>query len=449
MWSEALPKLSMIEIAALAVSLLAAFVAGPALGLTPWLLLAIALVWIGYQSVQRRRFSRWARHPLRRAKGLSPGWAETAGSVRRRVRRARSRTRAVLRSMAELQIVTEALPDAAVVIDQRGQITRYNPAAGRLLRLSGKDVGRDLRKLVRDSQLAQLLDGGIDDHVLEIMSPFVTGVRLEVRVIDVATRTKLVLVRDVSQLYRLLTMRQDFIANVSHELRTPLTVVAGYLETMTDEDISDVDVQLLAGKLVSPVKRMEALVGDLLLLTRLEASSPPAASELDAIDVESLAQAVLREAEGLSDGRHEFRLELASQIQIRGVSKELHSALMNLVSNAVRYSPNGGVITVSFDQSDSGVHLAVSDTGMGIPPEHISRLTERFYRVDFAAARVRGGTGLGLAIVKHVLKRHNSTLSIQSELGRGSRFCCDFPPGQTFAGISPPPLTRVSDVDVP
>lgn len=443
-----MPKLSMSEVATLGVSLLAAVVVGPALGLTPWLLLAVAIGWIGYQAVQQRRFSGWARHPLRRAKGLSPGWAETAGSVHRSVHTARSRTRNVLRRMAELQVVTEALPDAAVVIDQRGLITRYNPAAGRLLRLSGKDVGRDLLMLVRDPQLARLLDGGIDDHVLEIMSPFDTGVRLEVRVIDVSTRTRLVLVRDVSQLYRLLTMRQDFIANVSHELRTPLTVVAGYLETMTDEDVSDVDIQLLAGKLVSPVHRMEALVGDLLLLTRLEASSPPSADELEAIDVQSLAQAVVREAEGLSDGRHEFRLELASQTKIRGVSKELHSALMNLVANAVRYSPKGGVITVSYEQSDNGVHLAVSDNGMGIAPEHISRLTERFYRVDLAAARVRGGTGLGLAIVKHVLKRHNSTLSIQSELGRGSRFCCDFPSAQTLASVAHPSSDQVSDVDV-
>ncbi|MCR9279753.1 MAG: phosphate regulon sensor histidine kinase PhoR [Pseudomonadaceae bacterium] len=422
----------MSEIAALGASIVLALLVGPALGLTPWLLLAIALAWIAYQSEQHRRFARWARHPLRRARGLAPNWAETAGSVHRSVHTARGRTRNILRRMAELQIVTEALPDAAVVIDSRGLITRYNPAAGRLLRLNGKDVGRDLLMLVRDPQLARLLDGGIDDHVLEIMSPFDAGVRLEVRVIDVSTRTRLVLVRDVSQLYRLLTMRQDFIANVSHELRTPLTVVAGYLETMTDEDVSDIDVQLLASKLVSPVHRMEALVGDLLLLTRLEASSPPSDSELEAIDVASLAQAVVREAEGLSDGRHEFRLELHSDVRIRGVSKELHSALMNLVSNAVRYSPKGGVITVSFEQSESGAHLAVSDDGMGIAPEHISRLTERFYRVDLAAARVRGGTGLGLAIVKHVLKRHHSTLSIQSELGQGSRFCCDFPSTQTL-----------------
>ncbi len=442
-----MPKLSMSEIVALGASLLAVLLVGPVLDLTPWLLLAIALVWIAYQTVQQRRFSRWARHPLRRANGLSSSWADTAGSVHRSVHASRSRTRNILRRMAELQIVTEALPDAAVVIDQRGLITRFNPAAGRLLRLSSKDMGRDLLALVRDPQLARLLDGGIDDHVLEIMSPFVAGVRLEVRVIDVSSRTRLVLVRDVSQLYRLLTMRQDFIANVSHELRTPLTVVAGYLETMTDEDVSDVDIQLLASKLVSPVHRMEALVGDLLLLTRLEASSPPSASELEAIDVESLAHAVVREAEGLSDGRHEFRLELASRVKIRGVSKELHSALMNLVANAVRYSPKGGVITVSFDQSDSGVHLAVTDSGMGIAPEHISRLTERFYRVDLAAARVRGGTGLGLAIVKHVLKRHNSTLSIQSELGQGSRFCCDFPVSQTLSAIDPSALDSVSETD--
>lgn len=425
-----MPVLTAAELAWLAAGIAGSLLLGAVLGGLPWWLFATAVAALLWQLRQRWRFARWAARPLRRPRAFAPGWQEPVEDVYQSLQSGRTRTRTVLERVAELQTVTDALPDAAVVIDARSAITRFNPAAASLLRLTARDIGRDLLLLVRDPNLASLLDGKREDNVLEIASPFVTGARLEVRVIAVSDSTRLVLVRDVSQLNRLLTMRQDFVANVSHELRTPLTVISGYLETLIEEDLSSAEIQLLAGKLSSPVRRMEALVVDLLLLTRLEASNPPQPAELEPVDVRALAASVLHETDALATDKHRFDVVIEPGCQVLGVLKELHSALSNLVVNALRYSPEGGLVRIEFSHTAQGARLAVSDEGMGIAPEHISRLTERFYRVDFAAARVRGGTGLGLAIVKHVLKRHNANLTIDSVLGQGSRFCCEFPPSQ-------------------
>ena len=236
--------------------------------------------------------------------------------------------------------------------------------------------------------------------------------------------------RDVTQLNRLLSMRQDFIANVSHELRTPLTVIVGYIETLTSEDLDHETTRALVEKLQSPSKRMQALVDDLLLLTRLEASPNPTSEELVSIDMQTLIDAVVNDAQGLSQGKHDIAVNIESDARVLGIENELHSACSNLISNAIRYSPDGGPIEVSWTPIQSGARFSVRDHGIGIPPEHLSRLTERFYRVDLAKARIRGGTGLGLAIVKHVLKRHNSELRVDSELAAGSTFYYDFPPSQ-------------------
>jgi two-component system phosphate regulon sensor histidine kinase PhoR len=222
-------------------------------------------------------------------------------------------------------------------------------------------------------------------------------------------------------------MRQDFVANVSHELRTPLTVILGYLETLNDETVDSATLRKLLTRLDAPARRMKVLVDDLLLLTRLESTQPPKPSELEVIDTKALFAAVLADARQLSGGRHELRLEIDHGLKMRGVEREIFSMLGNLVGNAVRYSPNGGEITVRWFRTEAGARLEVEDHGIGISPENLWRITERFFRVDLASARVRGGTGLGLAIVKHVLKRHQSRLEVTSELGKGSRFACVFP----------------------
>jgi two-component system phosphate regulon sensor histidine kinase PhoR len=181
---------------------------------------------------------------------------------------------------------------------------------------------------------------------------------------------------------------------------------------------------------------MRALVDDLLLLSRLEASPQPMDAELDLIDMTTVIRSCVSEARVLSEGHHRFETQCDRSLRLRGVESEIYSTTLNMVTNAVRYSPDGGLIRVTWQRQDDGGRLAVSDQGIGIAPEHLQRITERFYRVDMAKSRVRGGTGLGLAIVKHVLKRHRSALKVDSTIGQGSTFYCDFAPALVITSSS-------------
>jgi two-component system phosphate regulon sensor histidine kinase PhoR len=238
--------------------------------------------------------------------------------------------------------------------------------------------------------------------------------------------------RDVTDLERVETMRRDFIANVSHELRTPLTVVGGFLETILD--VKGADQELVRRSLplmMDQASRMRRLVEDLLTLSRLESPNNPPREE--PVNVPSLARALYHDALALSAGRHRITLDLASEAWLTASEEELRSAFTNLISNAVRYTPDGGEVTIGWRQRGSEAAFCVRDTGIGIEPQHIPRLTERFYRVDRSRSRETGGTGLGLAIVKHVLNRHHARLEITSELGRGSTFDAVFPEERLLA----------------
>lgn len=238
---------------------------------------------------------------------------------------------------------------------------------------------------------------------------------------------RLMLVRDVSQIHRLESMRKDFVGNVSHELRTPITVINGYLETLLDHKDS------VAPRWIKPIEqmhqqsqRMENIVRDLLTLSRLETKAP--AKEQDRIDVNSLLRELKGDAEQVFENKsHSFELESDQDLYLRGNSSELYSAISNLLFNAAKYTPENGAIKLVAKLCDKGLNVEVIDNGVGIAQQHIPRLTERFYRVDESRSTDTGGTGLGLAIVKHVLARHGAHLEIHSELGKGSRFVCHFP----------------------
>ena len=307
-------------------------------------------------------------------------WYEIANSPYRLLGRERQRGRSMLGRVREIIGVTELIPDAVILLDAAGGIESMNTAARSLFNLKKEDIGLGLANIVRSPDFAAFLRQVDDSPTLEFTSPRNPEQQLEARRFDSDSQRKLILVRDITSSNRLLTMRQQFVANVSHELRTPLTVVNGYLETINDEKVSD-DLRLrLIGKFATPMNRMQTLVEDLLLLTQLEAST------------------------------------------------ELHSGCVNLLSNAIRHSDSSAKIEISWARINDKVRLAVMDSGTGIPSEYIDRLTERFFRVDMAGAQARGGTGLGLAIVKHVLKRHDSQLHIKSALNQGSTFYCDFRP---------------------
>ena len=393
-------------------------------------LLGAALIWIGLQYRELRALLRWSRSPLQRPHHLLEPWQTLADRLYRSLRSTRRRTRRALAMFGSLRVVTDALPDAAVIIDQSGNIESFNTAARELLHLQRSDRGGNLAALLRQPDFAALARGRPHEGIVEFASPFDEDRRLEARRVPINDGHALMLVRDVTQLNRLLTMRQDFVANVSHELRTPLTVVVGYLETMATEELDAATMRSLLKKLESPTLRMRALVDDLLLLSRLEANPPPGVDDLAPLDIASIIRACVSEARVLSDGRHRFEIDADRNLRLLGVESELYSAALNMVINAVRYSPDGGCINVTWTRTDGGARLAVRDEGIGIAPEHLQRITERFYRVDLARARVRGGTGLGLAIVKHVLKRHRSQLQVISTPGRGSLFYCDFAAAQ-------------------
>jgi len=411
-----------------------------------WTMFFAALAWILIQHREHSDFVRWARKPLARPGNRLESWQQAVEGVYRTIRNSRVRNAGALGQLHALRVVTDALPDAAVIIDSAGNIEKFNGAAMNLLHLDRHDLGGNLSSLIRQPDFVALVRGRVVDDLAEFASPLDEQTRLEARRIDLDQDRALVLVRDVTQLNRLLSMRQEFIANVSHELRTPLTVIVGYLETLVNDPLDQETTMALIDKLSSPTRRMQALVDDLLLLTRLEASPTPAGAELGPVEMASVIESAVADAKVLSAGAHEFRTHIDSQARVLGVDRELHSACLNLVSNAVRYSPDGGAIEVSWTEVPDGARFAVRDHGLGIPHEHLSRLTERFYRVDLARSRVRGGTGLGLAIVKHVLKRHDTELEVDSELNVGSTFFCDFPASRLVAADTSPESSHPSQI---
>jgi len=237
----------------------------------------------------------------------------------------------------------------------------------------------------------------------------------------------MLLVRDITQMERLETMRRDFVANVSHELKTPLTVVSGFVETLEDgwQDMQPEEIRHFLALAGEQAARMRRLIEDLLTLSALETDAPPLEEE---VDMPAILAEIREEAQVLSSGRHTISLDNQGPDRLLGNAGEIRSALANLASNAVRYTPGGGRIDLHWQQTaDGGAAFVVADTGIGIEDRHLPRLTERFYRVDRGRSRETGGTGLGLAIVKHVLERHGARLAIESRPGQGSCFTAQFP----------------------
>ena len=401
-----------------------ALIVGLITGALAWCLLVAVVIWNLLQFQEFRHLNRWAMRPIARPTNQLDSWYLTSNAPYQFLRRERGRSRNLLIRLRELSTLLQAIPDASVIIGPNGEIEEFNRAAEKLLRLTDRDRGLGLATVVRHPDFVGFLRDQISESQVEMDSPFDPERTLEARRFPVEGGRIIVLVRDITELNRVLTMRQDFVANVSHELRTPLTVMAGYLETINDAS-EPTDVRLdLVTRLDAPLKRMRNLVDDLLLLTRLESTPPP--TELQSLALEAVVTRAVAEVSGLQQRPDQIRLQIDTATTILGVETELYSVCLNLLTNALRYSPEGGDITVSLSCQDDQVRFAVADTGLGIAAEHLHRITERFYRVDLADARTRGGTGLGLAIVKHVLKRHGSKLQVTSSLGEGSTFFCHF-----------------------
>lgn len=355
-------------------------------------------------------------------------WDYIYASLARRERQAQEQRARLTRSLKRFREATQALPDGVIYLTRQRTIEWVNEAAASYFGLDAeRDIGRAVTSLVREPAFVSYLANPSAEPVI-LRGGHHEGLTLAVQVIPFGEDQEMVLARDITQLERLDMMRRDFVANVSHELKTPLTVVSGFVETLIDgdEDFSVEDRRHFLELTLSQSQRMQRLVDDLLTLSSLQSGDAPRGEEV--VDVQALVQGVLNEARLLSRGRHEIVCEQGPAAAIVGSQKELYSAFSNLVSNAVRYTPEHGEIRVSWSVLEDGSgSFAVEDSGIGIEPQHLERLTERFYRVDQGRSRETGGTGLGLAIVKHVLTRHNAQLGIASQPGTGSCFTAHFP----------------------
>lgn len=330
-------------------------------------------------------------------------------------------------SLEDFKRATNALPDGIVVLNRRNEIEWCNPPAEAQLGLDlNQDVNQAIHNFVRYGQFINYLQDEHYGEPIQLKSIRNPEIMLQIQLIPFGTEQKLLISRDVTAQEKTDTMRRDFIANVSHELRTPLTVVGGFLETLNDtKGMVTESAKGYFDMMIEQTSRMRRIIEDLLTLSRIESNSE--APQDTVINMALLLNMIQNDANGLSNGKHKIHLEADKNLNISGSQEELLSAFSNLVSNAIRYTPEGGDIYINWQLRNEQAVFSVRDTGIGIEQKHIDRLTERFYRVDRGRSRDTGGTGLGLAIVKHILTRHQAKLEISSEFGAGSTFSIVFP----------------------
>lgn len=376
---------------------------------------------------QLGELDRWLRTPGRAAPSGVGEWGDAFYLLNKQLRLRQDSQDMATAGLEQMLQATRSLPDGVMIIDQRDRIAWLNDAAERYLGLSRtRDVGQFIYYLLRNTRFVEWLT--LDDHAqaLRMRAPALPDTMLSLKMVRISPEQRMLLAHDITELDRVDAMRRDFIANVSHELRTPVTVIAGFLEAFEDmETIDAKEFRKHVGLMREQSDRIRHLLDDLLTLAKLEGEQD---MKNAAVDVPVLVEALAEEARSLSQGRHDIRVEMATRAKLIGGDRELHSAFGNLVSNAVRYTPAGGRITLRWALTESnGAEFSVSDTGEGIEARHIPRLTERFYRVDRGRSRATGGTGLGLAIVKHVLQRHQGKLRVESIVGKGSTFAAVLP----------------------
>jgi len=400
-------------------------------------LVAGGLGWLVVDSMRAGRVLRWIRHGDSTAP-LNVGglWGELVDRMRRILRTREQELADSRRRLQEFLAAIQASPNGVVLLDPQGRIEWSNQTAAQQF---GFDLQRDMQQqvgnLVRDPSFAAYFNSGKWTHEIVIAGPGSSAsrpVKLSVHLHPYGEGRTLLLSRDVTAVEQAEIMRRDFVANVSHEIRTPLTVLMGFVETLQHLPLDEHERERYLALMAQQAHRMQTLVSDLLTLSRLEGSPLPGSGEWTSVatmmaQCEQEAQAlsaILGKSQGL-------RFAAAPDLEIAGSPHELLSALSNLVSNAVRYTPSGGTIHVQGRTlADGRFEFSVRDSGPGIASEHISRLTERFYRVDRSRSRETGGTGLGLAIVKHVVQRHGAELKIESTPGVGSTFAIVFPPSR-------------------
>ena len=391
-----------------------------------WWLAASFLGFAIYHAVYLARLHHWAALPLQRDLPLGSGpWMFLLDRLSRHVKQD-SQTRLELNS--ELQSIHSAvdqLPDGLVVLDRYDHVEWCNNAAEQLHGIFGRH--RPIHHFIRQPEFVSYLERADYSKPVVLSLPTRPGRVFELRVHQSSDAMKLLISRDITDHAKLDAMRSDFVANVSHEIRTPVTVIGGFAETLLDlGDVLDGDQRReYLATILKQSQTMHRLVEDLLMLSSLENSSAPPVEEV--IAVGDMIRSLSVEAEAISQGRHRISTQIDSTLGLRGAPLEIESAIRNLITNAIRYTPQGGSITLGWTLRGDDGWITVRDTGIGISAEHLPRLTERFYRVERSRSRESGGTGLGLAIVKHILQRHQGRLDISSQPERGSAFALRLP----------------------
>jgi two-component system phosphate regulon sensor histidine kinase PhoR len=399
------------------------------------LYLGVVLAW---QTRNLIRFEHWLNlRSILKPPDMGGLWGETVAIAHRLHQRKRFHKRRALTLLRELRRMTSAMPDGTILLGPAREILWFNPTAAQWLGLRRKvDYGIRIDNLIRNPEFVGYVTAMPSGPGPRIHMPSLGDRWFAFDLVTTSTRDlQLLIVRDVTTEARLESMRRDFVANASHELRSPLTVVRGYLDSLAEDAGLDDGWREPVREMQRQSERMHAIVSDLLELSRLEASRGEA--EREPVDVGGLLALMRKEALARPDRPAAFELLLESDALLLGAETELHSILQNLITNAIKYTPAEGTVTVRFWTDRLGAHVSVADTGIGIASEHLPRLTERFYRVDAGRSRKLGGSGLGLAIVKHALQRHGGHLEIASQEGKGSTFTCHFPPERVMDRKTP------------
>jgi len=396
--------------------------------------LALHLAWV---LANLFRLEWWLRHRnFADPPDVGGVWGEIIAQVVRLHRRKRFHKQRFVQLMRQLQRSTAALPNGVVILNAQREIVWFNRRAAQLLELrTTADLGMRIEHLLREPEFLRYLARQDYSNPVVIRPTVAEDSYLSLQVAPYGDGQLLLLVSDVSRQMRLEAVRRDFVANASHELRSPLTVISGYLETLGQDPALDPDLLGPVAEMRRQAERMTSIIRDLLELSRLEETDEVVGGA--PIDVAAILALLRKDVLARPVHPHEVRVRIESAAQLIGDEPEIHSAFSNLVDNAAKYTPPEGAIEMRWWTDEDGGHLAVTDTGFGIPPEHIPRLTERFYRVDAGRSRATGGSGLGLAIVKHVLQRHGAQLEVHSTLGEGSSFTCHFPAERLAREVAP------------
>jgi two-component system phosphate regulon sensor histidine kinase PhoR len=364
--------------------------------------------------------------------GFGAAWSEIFFRLQRVISGLRKDIEQVERQHKRFIEAFQASPNGIVMLDDQDQIEWCNAIAEQFLEIQFKrDALQRIHYIVRKPEFVQyMMSRQFEEPVVLEKMGSAASLILRLQVFPFSENRRLILIQDITDLSKAEAMRRDFVANVSHEMRTPLTVMMGFLETVQTLELPPEQKAQYLEMMMDQGRRMKNLVEDLLTLANLEANTQPA--PMNSISMSYLMSLIKNDAYALSQGKHSLNFDLKTPCNLLGEEREVLSAFSNLVSNAIRYTPNVGSVSATWSVNAAGEgEFTVTDTGPGISSEHIPRLTERFYRVDRSRSRETGGTGLGLAIVKHVANRHQANLVIESTPGRGSKFILRFPPVRT------------------